>query len=173
LPLLVVIVIVVIVAVIDNALFATFLPNNDVVVVNVIIITNINGTLLATLLPHDALFDILLPLLVVIVIVIFGIITTWFGGFGSSQHAAFLHPRLVITTIIALFANAPHLLLVIVVVIISGIISWFGSFSGRNGGNTLPTKLTPLVLSQISWRRMHPWRLKTMRAGMSRSNLGC
>jgi hypothetical protein len=62
---------------------------------------------------RDVLFDTLLPLLVVIVIVISGIITTWFGGFGSSQHATFLCPLLVITTIIALFANAPHLLLVI------------------------------------------------------------
>jgi hypothetical protein len=43
---------------------------------------------------------------------------------------------LIITTIIALFANAPHLLLVIVVIVISGIIHWFGSFSGRNGRNT-------------------------------------
>jgi hypothetical protein len=81
------------------------------------------------------LFDTLLPLLVIIVI--FGIITTWFGSFGGSRHAAFLHPLLVINTIIAFFANAWHVLLVIVIVITSGIISWFGSFSSsNNGGDT-------------------------------------
>jgi hypothetical protein len=47
----------------------------------------------------------------------------------------FLHPLLIITTIIALFAYALHVLLVIIIIVISRIISWLGNLSGRNGGD--------------------------------------